>query len=172
MVFYLFTLCLPCKNLPNQVYFLGGWQGKCYVSMVTERMWAAFNNGYAISISNLQFLAIYYISASSDNHHQPFYFITFLFLSPTFIADCLTDTTQAITSTIHCGSITTRSRNAAFLKCCNAPSSWRNTTAWLSWKNIHIVLQMDVMDCYLMFKKVISTHSYLSYLTHLRSQST
>lgn len=51
----------------------------------------------------------------------------------TWMGDCLTDTTQAITLTIHCGLITTLSRRKSLSKYCTVPRSSRNLMACFTW---------------------------------------
>jgi hypothetical protein len=52
----------------------------------------------------------------------------------TLIGESLTETTQAITSTIHWGLITTWSLRNSLSKCCTVPRSWRNLNACVVWK--------------------------------------
>ena len=54
--------------------------------------------------------------------------------SITWMGDCLTDTTHAITLTIHWGLITTLSRRKSLSKYCTVPRSSRNLIACFTWK--------------------------------------
>ena len=56
----------------------------------------------------------------------------------TLIGESLTETTHAMTSTSHCGSMMTRSRRKALVKCCKAPSSCKNCTACTVYKQIKV----------------------------------